>query len=89
MPVYTLRTSRGVDRALERLPEFAATAIVEFITGRLLENPYRLGRALSHEFEGYRGARVGLYRVVYRVIDEERVVRVTWVDHRADVYRPR
>jgi mRNA interferase RelE/StbE len=86
---YELRLAAPARRSLLRLPEFAATAVAEFITGPLLEDPYRVGRPLGKELEGYYGARRGTYRVLYRIVEDQRLVRVTRIDHRADVYRPR
>jgi len=86
---YELRLAAPARRSLTRLPEFAATAVAEFITGPLLENPFRVGKPLEKDFAGYFGARRGTYRVVYRVIEEKHLVRVIRIDHRADVYRPR
>ena len=74
-------------RMLGRLPEAAVSAMVEFMTGPLLEDPMRLGKPLMFELEGYRSARRGPYRVVYRVDDEARAVRIVRTDYRADVYR--
>lgn len=87
MPAYELRLVASAERALARLPEFAAAAVVEFITGSLLENPERLGKRLGLELEGYLSARRGAYRIVYRI--EGEVVIVVRIDHRADVYRRR
>ena len=36
----------------EELPEAVAAAVIELITGPLLENPRRLGVALRNELEG-------------------------------------
>ena len=88
MPAYELRLAASAERALVRLPEFAAAAVVEFITGPLLENPERVGKRLSLELEGYLSARRGAYRVIYRIADGA-VVHVVRIDHRADVYRRR
>lgn len=87
MPAYELRLAASAERALMRLPEFAAAAVVEFITGPLLEAPERLGKRLSLDLEGYLSARRGAYHVVYR-IDADMVI-VVRIDHRADVYRRR
>lgn len=87
MPAYELRLAASAERALVRLPEFAAAAVVEFITGPLLETPERMGKRLSLELEGYLSARRGAYRVVYRI--EGDAVIVVRIDHRADVYRKR
>lgn len=87
MPPYELKVAASAERSLARLPESAAAAMVEFITGPLLENPLRLGHPLTLELSGYLSARRGVYRVVYRV--DELTVLVVRVEHRADVYRPR
>ena len=88
MPACELAMAAAAERAPARLPESAAAAMVEFITGPLLENPLRMGKPLGLELKGYLSARRGAYRVVYRV-EAERVVRVVRIDHRADVYRAR
>jgi mRNA-degrading endonuclease RelE of RelBE toxin-antitoxin system len=66
-----------------------AVAVLDFIVGPLVENPHRVGRPLHGDLIGLFSARVGSYRVVYEIDEEDRVVRVIYVDHRADIYRPR
>lgn len=88
MQRYELRVATGAQRTLARLPEFAAAAIVEFMTGPLLDNPQRVGKPLLLDLAGYLCARRGAYRVLYRVEDPD-IVRVVRIDHRADVYRAR
>ena len=88
MPPYELKFAASAERMLARLPEFAAAAIVEFVTAPLVENPQRVGKPLGIELLGYYSARRGAYRVAYR-IEDNRIVRVVRIDHRADVYRPR
>lgn len=84
-----LRVDPSARRSLQQMSERIATAVAEFITGPLLENPYRVGGALTCELSGYRSARLGGYRIIYRVVDEQRLVRVLRVEHRSEVYRPR
>ena len=88
MPAYELRLAASAERALARLPEAAAAAVVEFIAGPLLETPRRVGEALALELQGYWSARRGVYRVIYRVVDDS-IVHVVRIDHRVDVYRRR
>jgi mRNA interferase RelE/StbE len=84
---YALRLSRSARRSLERdLPEAVASAVWEFISGDLLINPHRVGRALRFDLEGYHSARRGMYRVIYRILDGEVVVEVIKISHRADAY---
>lgn len=71
----------------ETLPEAVAFAVIDFITGALLDNPKRVGAPLRGELEGVWSARRGTYRVLYRIDDEIREVIVLRVGHRRDIYR--
>lgn len=88
-PVYELVVTAPAARAIrERLPEAVAFAVIDFITGALLESPKRVGTPLRGELEGVWSARRGTYRVLYRIDDEQREVIVLRVGHRRDIYRP-
>jgi mRNA-degrading endonuclease RelE of RelBE toxin-antitoxin system len=76
-------------RALSRLPEKVATAVVEFLYGSLASNPHRVAKPLNLGLEGLHSARRGDYRVIYRIDDGRRVVTVVAIEHRSDAYRPR
>jgi mRNA interferase RelE/StbE len=82
---FQLELTATAQRQLGRLPTKVAPAIVEFITGPLLESPLRVGKELQGPLAGRRSARRGVYRVIYRI--EEDLVVVLRVDHRANVYR--
>jgi mRNA-degrading endonuclease RelE of RelBE toxin-antitoxin system len=85
---YALRATPTVRRALaETLPESVATAAFEFITGPLLQQPYRVGKRLLPPLDDRYSARRGTYRVIYRIDDAARVVTVVDIGHRRDVYR--
>lgn len=75
-------------RALTRLPEKVATAVVEFLYGSLAVSPYRVGKPLKLGLEGLHSARRGDYRVIYRIDDRQRQVTVVAIEHRSDAYRP-
>lgn len=84
---YTVVLSAAAKRAIERdLPERVAVAVVDFLYGPLAADPYRVGRPLRFELEGYRSARRGQYRVIYSIHDDEVRVRVVRISHRCDVY---
>lgn len=84
---YEIAWSRSALRRLDRLPEKAVTACVEFVYGALAANPQRVGGELRLELEGKRSARRGDYRIIYEIHDTERVVTIIAVEHRSDVYR--
>lgn len=88
-PAWRLVVAPSAERALARLPEKAAAAIVEFMLGPLTAHPHRVGHALRRELEGLRSARRGPYRVVYEIIEATNEIHVLRIEHRADVYRPR
>ncbi len=85
---YRLVVAASAERALRRLPERIAAAVVEFMVGALVENPRRIGHPLQRELEGLWSARRGPYRIVYEIDDDARRVEVLRIDHRSDVYRP-
>ena len=86
---YQIIVARPAARTIaEQLPEFVAAAVVELITGPLLDSPRRLGVALRNELDGLWSVRRGTYRVVYRIDDDRREVVILRVGHRRDVYRP-
>lgn len=76
-------------KGFRRLPEKAAAAIVEFVTGVLADNPYRLSKPLTNELLGLRTARRGDYRVLFTLDVEVHVLYVHRIEHRSDVYKPR
>lgn len=88
-PSWRIEISSAGLRGLNRLPARVSTAIVEFMTGPLAENPFRVSKALSGEPADYRSARRGDYRVIVKILEQERVVLVDRVAHRAHVYRGR
>lgn len=84
--------ARPARRAIsDLLPEDVAAAALEFITGPLLEAPYRVGKPpLRDRLTGYHSARVGTeWRVLYRIDDAKRAVTVQDIQHRSAAYRPR
>jgi mRNA interferase RelE/StbE len=86
---YELVLAPPAIRALQSgLPEAVASAVIEFITGALLENPQRVGKPLRGDLAGIHSARRGTYRVLYRINDQLREVFVIRIDHRANAYRP-
>jgi len=81
-------TAPAVRAIRETLPEAVAFAVIDFITGPLLENPRRVGAPLREELDGVWSARRGTYRIPYRIDDDNSEVVVLRVAHRRDAYRP-
>ena len=85
---YDLIVARPAVRALsDDLSEPVAAAVIDFITGALINNPHRVGNELRNDLAGVFGARRGTYRILYRINDIDRTVTVVKIDHRRDIYR--
>jgi mRNA-degrading endonuclease RelE of RelBE toxin-antitoxin system len=85
---YELVLTPPARRALtDRLPEAVASAVIEFVTTALVEEPRRVGKPLRGDLQGVWSARRGTYRVLYRIREQPREVVVLRVEHRRDAYR--
>ncbi len=86
---FAVAWTTALRRALTRLPEKVAAAVVEFLYGSLAASPRRVGKPLKLGLEGLHSARRGDYRVIYRIDDQRRLITVVAIEHRSDIYRPR
>ena len=82
---YTVRLKPRAERELDRLPIAVARRIWEKLL-TLGREPRPPGASKLEGVEGYR-IRVGDYRIVYLVDDDQRVVDVARIAHRREVYR--
>ena len=85
MASYKLLFKQSVAKDLRPLPKADVARILKRIEA-LAENPRPPGCEKLSGQEKYR-VRQGVYRIVYQVDDEQRVVLVVKVGHRRDVYR--
>lgn len=69
------------------LPE--PIAIFEFADQAIRQNPHRVGKELNEPFAGLHSARRSTFRIIYQIDDDDRVVDIRAVKHRADAYRRR
>ena len=86
---WDLVVARPARRTIDRLPEKIAVAVLDYLLGPLLDNPHRVGKPLRGDLTGFLSARVGAYRIVYEIDIDSHAVQVLYIDHRADIYRPR
>jgi mRNA interferase RelE/StbE len=88
---YELGMARPARRAIsESLPEDVAVAAVEFITGALLEAPYRVGKPLREALSGFHSARLGTqWRVLYSIDESKHAVIAADIQRRSTAHRRR
>ena len=84
---YSIRIKSSAARELSKVAAQDRSRIVGAID-RLAENPF-LGNVLKGDLRGLRRLRLGDYRVLYEVRNDELVVLVVQVAHRHDAYRRR
>jgi len=75
---------KAVAKDLKRIGKTNARRVMDKIDAELAENPDRFP-ALSGPFAGLRKFRVGDYRVIFAIIDDD--VLILRVQNRKDVYR--
>lgn len=75
-----------VDEDIPRLPKSVRNIIKRAIEERLAIDPIGLGKPLRYSLKGHRRLRVGDYRIVYRIDQDEQLVTIVVIKHRKDVY---
>ena len=85
MDVYRINLKRSAEKELERLPDKIHDRIVHRLL--LLKNDPRPQNAKKlRGREGYR-IRVGDYRILYIIDDENKIVEIYSIAHRREAYR--
>lgn len=83
---WNLDVRGRAQRQRSQLPVKIATAVAEFVTGPLLDNPLRVGHPLRDEYNGHSARRCSDWRVRYRLDRDAQTVVVLDISHRSDTY---
>ena len=85
---YSVRLSKKVQKQLRKLDNATSTLILRYLNTHIegIENPRSKGKGLVGNHSGKWRYRVGDYRVVCEIIDDELIVLAISVGHRKDVY---
>jgi len=83
--MYKLLIDDRVVKDLWKIDRVWRVKILTTIKTKLIENPY-LGKKLVGDLSPYYRLRVGDYRVLYEIIENEVTVIVVKVKHRKNVY---
>ena len=84
--MYTVRITPHAQKQLDRLPDNLRTRITQRLLA-LASTPRPRGVKKLEGREGYYCVRVGAYRVIYDIQDDQLVVLVIRVRHRREAYR--
>ena len=88
MAVYKLELSTQAERVIRRMAE-REPALYQRVASALddLQRDPSQGKPLKGELKGQYSYRVGSYRVVYLVRQQELLVLIIDIGHRRDIYR--
>ena len=88
MAAYKLELSNQAERVIRRMAE-REPALYQRVAGALddLRRDPHQGKPLKGELKGRYSYRVGSYRIVYFIRQQELVVLVIDIGHRRDIYR--
>ena len=82
---WTIRYHPDVKEDLESIGSSSARRIMRTIDAKLTKAPMQFGAPLSGTLSAFRKLRIGDYRVVYQVQDQQVIVFVLTVGHRRDM----
>ena len=85
---YKVKLSPKAQKQLRKLDKGIAGLIVKYLYTHIdgVDNPRSKGKALVGNHAGQWRYRVGDYRVICEIVDEELVVLAVTVGHRRDIY---
>ena len=84
MKVSITRTAK---KSLEKLDRNIQKRILDFLSDlETLENPRVKGKSLKCELKEYWRYRVGDYRILSKIIDNELIILIIDIGHRKDIY---
>lgn len=86
---YKVDYSKQVVKQIRKLDNYTRTMIIHWIDKNLVntENPFQHGKELKGKYKGKWRYRVGDYRIISLVNDDELVILVVEVGHRREIYK--
>lgn len=82
--MFKLHISRKAGKQIKQFKKRGQIQIIQILT-ELKEDPF-LGKPLSREFSGRFSCRFGVYRIIYKVNQQDTIVEILSAGHRASIY---
>ncbi len=83
--MFELRISPRAQRQIKQLKKTHQDAVLEALS-EISEEPELVGKALSRNLAGNFTYRVGVYRILYKVKQKDRIVQILSAEHRSRAY---
>ena len=89
MKKYAFLFSKRAKKELAKLDKSVQTLIISWIKKNIkdTENPREHGKALTGDKKGYWRYRIGNYRLIAEIKDEEFIIIAVTIAHRSEVYK--
>lgn len=86
---YKLLISDDVSKKIKKMDKHLALMLTREMKAKLdsLENPRSIGKALVGQYKGLLRYRIGAYRVICDIRDDELIVLAIDVGHRKNIYK--
>lgn len=86
---YQVRYTKDALKTLKKLDKYDASLLIGWIEKNLVgcDDPRHFGKALSNNLSGQWRYRVGDYRLLCEIQDEEITILIINIGHRRDVYK--
>ncbi|MGY3701263.1 type II toxin-antitoxin system RelE family toxin [Leuconostoc gelidum] len=86
--MYNVTFTKQALKQLKKLDKFTQSTIYQWIVNNLdgTDNPRLHGKGLTANHSGQWRYRVGDYRVLANIIDDEIVIEIFTIGHRRDIY---
>jgi mRNA interferase RelE/StbE len=89
MTSWRVEVLESAKKELHKLGRAKALFLIEAFEKKVIKQnpPTVFSKSLQHELYGLWRLRVEDYRIVYRVINDTRLIQITRVAHRKEVYK--
>lgn len=84
---WSINITDEAEKQLRKLDKQISKRITKYLKTKLKENPRAHGKRLLGEFSDFWRYRIGDYRVIARIQENELLVLVIHIEHRSKVYK--
>ncbi|MDR2063701.1 MAG: type II toxin-antitoxin system RelE/ParE family toxin [Candidatus Nomurabacteria bacterium] len=86
---YKIVPTARFEKDLTKIGRANATHVVRWVAENLegTDNPRLRGKRLKHDLKQYWRYRIGDYRLLVEIIDDELILELITIAHRREVYR--
>lgn len=83
--MFELRISSRAQKQIKKIKRKHQPAIVDALAE--IKGDQNVGKPLSRELTGRFSLKIGMYRIIYKVNNRDKIVTVLTAGHRATVYK--